>query len=89
MLHNYQIGVTDRLSAVVGYAAFCAKMNTRLNELVSKNLKKNKDWLSKFMAKNKEDDLFLSAQEAAAMGLCQVGIPTLNVDVTSTFSITY
>lgn len=89
MLHNYQIGATDRLSAVKGYADFCEKMNVRLNELVSKNLKKNKNWLSKIMANNKEDDLFLSAQEAEAMGLCKIGIPNLNLDVFSTFSITY
>jgi len=89
MIHNYQVShPPDRLSAMAGFSEFSQKQNLKLNQMLSKHLKKNKDWLTKLIDSNKNDDVYLTAQEAQELKLCSIGNPQINMILRSEFSIT-
>lgn len=88
MLHQLQLsGPDERLSSAKNNTDASKAQQDALFQKISKHLKKKPDWLSKELARRGNEDWYFSAQEAAEIGLAEVGLPQFNVRVAAEFSI--
>lgn len=88
MLHQLQMGSGhDRLSSHRVNVETAQIQQNALFETISKHLKKKKDWLTNQLKSKNHEDWYLSAKDAAALGLAEIGLPTFNMRVQCQFSV--
>ena len=88
LFHSVQLGFEGNLQESLQVVDWHRKENDRLNEVLSKHMKKPKDWLKKQLKNNLLDDWYFTAKEAFDLGICtQIGTPEFNLTIRSEFSI--
>jgi len=88
LYHSVQLGMESNLQEARQIIEWHGRENDRLNETLSKHLKKPKDWLKKQLKNNLLDDWYFTAQEAHELGIAtHIGTPEFNLTIRSEFSI--
>ena len=88
LFHSVQLGLEGPLPHVASQIGWHAEENRRMNEILSKHLKKSKTWLDNQLKKCTGDDWMISASEALALGMAtEIRIPQFNLQISSQFSI--
>jgi ATP-dependent protease ClpP protease subunit len=88
LFHSVQLGLDGPLPHVVSQIGWHAEENKRMNEILSKNLKKSKTWLDNQLKKCVGDDWMISANDALTLGMAtNIKIPQFNLQISSQFSI--
>ncbi len=88
MFHSVQLGLEGPLPNVRASLEWSHAENDRMNEVLSKHLKKNKNWLKNQMKKIPVDDWNISPQVALELGLAtSTSLPQFNLRVSAEFSI--
>lgn len=82
MIHTLQLGIGGRISEVKRFVDFNWQEQGELLKKISKNLKKNQNWLEKELAKRKDDDWYVTAKEALDLGFAsQIKIPVWRLEM--------
>ena len=86
--HSLQISQEGALPILEGQMTWYRKENDRINEVISRHLKKPKDWLKKQLKTQFSDDWMISAEDAISNGMAtEIRIPQFNLEIKSEFSI--
>lgn len=89
LFHSLQIDTQGALPTLEGQLVWYRRENDSINEVLSKHLKKQKDWLKNQLKKQSSDDWLISAEDALKLGMAtEVRLPAFNLTVRSEFSIT-
>ncbi len=88
LFHSTQLCFDGNLQESRQIVEWHGAENDRLNEIISKHLKKNKDWIKKQLKNNLLDDWYISSQQAHELGIAtHIGTPEFNLTIRSEFSI--
>ena len=88
--HSIQLsGVEGALPTIEDQLSWYRKENDNINEVISRHLKKPKDWLKNQLKKQNSDDWLISAEDALKLGMAtEIRLPSFNLSVSAEFSIT-
>lgn len=88
MIHEVSQTSWGKLSEIESDLQEVKRLNEQIFRILEKNTSKFKGWFEKEMAKRKNLDWFLTAQEAKKMGLVDhIGVPYVTRDVTVTYEL--
>ena len=89
LFHSSFIGLEGPMPTVKAKVDFYTKEEVRINEVLSKHLKKPKTWLDNQMKKRgASEDWMIGADEAISLGMAtKIGIPNITLVIDAGFSI--
>ena len=89
LFHSSQIGIEGPLPSVKSKIEWYDQEEKKINEILSKHLKKPKGWIEAQLKKRgPSEDWLIRAEEAKAMNLAtDIGMPTLTLVVDAGFMI--
>jgi len=89
LFHSLQLSVETSLPLLEDQLIWHRKENDNINEVLSRHMKKPKDWLKNQLKKQSSDDWLISAEDALKLGMAtEIRLPSFNLSVSAEFSIT-
>lgn len=89
LFHSTQLGFEGNLQEARQVVEWHGQENDMMNEVLSKHLKKPKDWIKKQLKNNLLDDWLITSEKALELGIAtSLSMPEFNLIIRSEFSIT-
>jgi len=89
LYHSLQLNFINPLPNAVSELNWNIQESKKMNEALSRHLKKPKDWLEKQLKKNGVDDWNIDPETALKLGLAdEIKIPQFNLQISAQYSIT-